>query len=169
MGYCTYGGKVVPGNDQAGCIGGGGTWMENEQLPTRNTQMSSLPPTSIFDRVNDTDDFGNPLNTNFEGDANFGLLRDRAINKFNTQPYESNIFGKTLSSTPSDVPSLPVPGEAIPSSERKLTPYQKATHFSEQAAPLVSQAGVAAYDVLVPEEMIGKTADFITDPVKRDE
>jgi len=30
MGYCTYGGKVVPGNNQAGCVGGGGNWVEDQ-------------------------------------------------------------------------------------------------------------------------------------------
>ena len=29
MGYCTYGGKPVPVNDQAGCIGGGGNWVDD--------------------------------------------------------------------------------------------------------------------------------------------
>ena len=29
MGYCTYGGKPVPINDQAGCIGGGGNWVDD--------------------------------------------------------------------------------------------------------------------------------------------
>jgi len=29
MGYCTYGGKLVPGNNQASCIGGGGNWVED--------------------------------------------------------------------------------------------------------------------------------------------
>ena len=29
MGYCTYGGKPVPINDQAGCIGSGGNWVDD--------------------------------------------------------------------------------------------------------------------------------------------
>jgi hypothetical protein len=35
----------------------------------------------------DTDDFGNPLSTNFEGNTNFGLLRDRAVTKFSEDAY----------------------------------------------------------------------------------
>jgi hypothetical protein len=58
-------------------------------LPTRNTQMSSIPKPSIFDRVTDTDDFGNPLDANFAGDTNFGLLRDRAVGVDNYDAYNS--------------------------------------------------------------------------------
>ena len=36
MGYCTYGGKVVPGNNQAGCVGGGGNWVEDVAPIERN-------------------------------------------------------------------------------------------------------------------------------------
>ena len=42
----------------------------------------------------DTDDFGNPLSTNFEGNTNFGLLRDRAVTKFSEDAYnERNRYG----------------------------------------------------------------------------
>ena len=63
-------------------------------LPTRNTQMSSIPKPSIFDRVTDTDDFGNPLDANFAGDTNFGLLRDRAVGKYSQDAYDgTGLFG----------------------------------------------------------------------------
>ena len=33
MGYCTSGGKLVPGNTQASCIGGGGNWVGGSAGP----------------------------------------------------------------------------------------------------------------------------------------
>ena len=50
MGYCTYGGKPVPINDQAGCIGGGGDWVEDQSAfmtdPTTGQalQMTGIDP-----------------------------------------------------------------------------------------------------------------------------
>jgi hypothetical protein len=106
---CYINGQVV-GNDRALCATNPmADWVEEQPpigtsypgpslqdpqklrptLPTRNTQMSSLPPTSIFDRVTDTDDFGNPLDANFAGDTNFGLLRDQAVGTDNYDAYNS--------------------------------------------------------------------------------
>ena len=90
-------------------------------------------PSKVMNAIGrDTDDFGNPLNANFAGDTNFGLLRDRAVNKFNTKPFNSNIFGRTGPFIPSDIPSMSVPGEAIPSSEIKRSPYQQLVTKSEE-------------------------------------
>ena len=50
MGYCTYGGKPVPINDQLGCIGGGGDWVEDQSAfmtdPTTGQalQMTGIDP-----------------------------------------------------------------------------------------------------------------------------
>ena len=96
MGYCTYGGKLVPGNTQASCIGGGGNWVGGETGP--DTQVSMPPIGSPIQLPNigrppirpepdrgipgyrapqisqspermwdNTDDFGNRINTNFAG------------------------------------------------------------------------------------------------------
>jgi len=197
MGYCTYGGKPVPGNNQASCIGGGGNWVGGETGP--DTQVSMPPigspiqlpdigrppirpepdrgipgyqapqisqsPQRMWDN---TDDFGNRLNTDQFGNNNFGLLRDRAVNKQNTNAVnEAGMFARGPD-VPSDIPSMPNLN-APKTDTSKMSIFDKATHISEQAAPLVSQAGSTVYDVLVPEELIGQTADFITDPVKRAE
>lgn len=46
MGYCTYGGKPVPINDQAGCIGSGGNWVEDQSaLISDPTTGQGLPMT----------------------------------------------------------------------------------------------------------------------------
>jgi len=51
-------------------------------------------PSKVMNAIGrDTDDFGNPLNANFAGDTNFGLLRDRAVNKFNTKPFNKPFLG----------------------------------------------------------------------------
>jgi hypothetical protein len=42
----------------------------------------------------DTDDFHNPLSTDFEGNTNFGLLRDRSVDKFNAQQYNKPFNGE---------------------------------------------------------------------------
>ena len=96
MGYCTYGGKLVPGNTQVSCIGGGGNWVGGETGP--DTQVSMPPIGSPIQLPNigrppirpepdrgipgyrapqisqspermwdNTDDFGNRINTNFAG------------------------------------------------------------------------------------------------------
>ena len=119
MGYCTYGGKPVPGNTQASCIGGGGNWVGGETLPGsqlggpamqlpnigrppirpepdrgipgyRAPQISQSPE-RMWDN---TDDFGNRLNTNHFGESNFGLLRDRAVGKYSQDAYDgTGLFG----------------------------------------------------------------------------
>jgi hypothetical protein len=133
MGYCTYGGKPVPGNNQASCIGGGGNWVGGETGP--DTQVSMPPIGSPIQLPNidigrppirpepdrgipgyqapqisqspermwdNTDDFGNRLNANFAGDTNFGLLRDRAVDKNNTQEYNTPFAGPVSRETSSD-------------------------------------------------------------------
>jgi len=59
MGYCNFYGKVVSG-DKASCIGGGGDWVE---------QQPSL--------MQDTDDFGQPVSTNFAGQSLFDINAQR--------------------------------------------------------------------------------------------
>jgi len=73
-------------------------------LPTRTLGTPYTGgPTQTPGFFKDTDDFGQPLNANFAGDTNFGLLRDRAVDKFNTQEYNKPVYGevtRTDTSTP---------------------------------------------------------------------
>jgi hypothetical protein len=47
MGYCTYGGKPVPGNNQASCIGGGGNWVSEPSLMSDPSTGQGIPMTGI--------------------------------------------------------------------------------------------------------------------------
>jgi len=72
-------GQPIAGvGDRGTCVAYGGDWMEEPSL---------MQPT-------DTDDFGNPLRTDFEGNTNFGLLRDRAVNKFNQKEFDKPFRGE---------------------------------------------------------------------------
>ena len=107
MGYCTYGGKRVPGNNQASCVGGGGNWVGGETGPGSQLGGTPMPGFNAWDKPSDsptfnTDDFGNPLNTNFEGGANFGTLRDRAVNKNNTSVFNAPSRGPVARNTTAD-------------------------------------------------------------------
>ena len=128
MGYCTYGGKMVPGNNQASCIGGGGNWVGGEtgadsQLgmppmagfqafetnrppirpePDKGIQGYKAPQYTISPADITTDDFGNRLDTNAYGDANFGTLRDRAVNKNNTSIFDAPSQGPLARNTTAD-------------------------------------------------------------------
>ena len=74
MGYCTYGGKLVPGNNRASCIGGGGNWVAGETGPTSQlgSKPMGLPTPPVGKQFSggpaqgywDTDDFGTPLDYN---------------------------------------------------------------------------------------------------------
>ena len=120
MGYCTYGGKMVPGNNQASCIGGGGDWVGGETGP--NTQVSMPPIGSPIqlpsigrppirpepDRGipgyqapqytdspanNNTNDFGRSLPTNFAGYSRLDAQKQRedALNPNNLRAkFDSN-------------------------------------------------------------------------------
>jgi hypothetical protein len=139
MGYCTYGGKLVPGNTQASCIGGGGNWVGGETGP--DTQVSMPPIGSPIQLPNigrppirpepdrgilgyqapqisqspmrmwdNTDDFGNRLNTNQFGQSNFGLQRDRAVGKYNQDAYDGTGIFNSSNRRPGQLGAEDIPG-----------------------------------------------------------
>ena len=139
MGYCTYGDKLVPGNTQASCIGGGGNWVGGETGP--DTQISMPPIGSPIQLPNigrppiqpepdrgipgyqapqitqspqrmwdNTDDFGNRLDTDQFGNSNFGLLRDRAVNKQNTNAINGTGMFNSSNRKPGQLSAADIPG-----------------------------------------------------------
>jgi len=108
---CYAGGKEIThyaGNPE-GCALIGGTYTEPSLMTDAATggelygqPPMSLPPTRQIGKSFpggatqgfwNSDDFNNPLNTNFDGDANFELLRDRAVQKFNIDEYNKPHLG----------------------------------------------------------------------------
>ena len=128
MGYCTYGGKLVPGNNQASCIGGGGDWVSGQTLPGSQLGSPAMNGAQAFETNRppirpepdrgipgyrapqytdspknlNTDDFGQVLPANFEGDTGFETLRDRAVNKNNTSIFNKPSNGPIERTTTAD-------------------------------------------------------------------
>ena len=133
-----------------------------------------------------TDDFGRPLNTNFEGDSNFGLLRDQAVTKFNKDAFNERnrygVGGATPKVTPVDTPNYkdmftPVQGpfsgtgftdedDIVTLADLDNMSIGKLINMSIEDIGEVPVLG-NIHDWINPSADIGKLVDTITDPELR--